>query len=296
MVCQNGGSEPGDPKKRIIINRLISWGATNSASECCRPNATTKHATRTEGCKLDGRTCILQTGKKRVLQRLGGTNVQIMIQLIFQFRQAVLDGRHLLQSTAENLSSWLGREVRRLCVRTAWISPRGELGRAVLKRVKGRLEDVFAQETWRAWRVWFHLVKLKVGRDRGHGSLWFWRVEECGPGHGRARIRQHWRLSAVVTDGTSSGGGGDGRQGSMVVMVVEVVVTLSEMMIARVVGGKVWQWSGRPLRVAVVIGADVTVSNMASARWAGPSLGRRIAMEQMRRLSWRQKMRGFRYR
>jgi hypothetical protein len=79
----------------------------------------------------------------------------------------------------------------------------------------------------------------------------------------------------------------------MVLLLLEVVVVLVVIAQTLVVWSEIGEWSGRPLGVAVVIGADA-VGNVTRARWAGPSLGRRIAMSvyesQMRGLGWRQKV------
>jgi hypothetical protein len=59
--------------------------------------------------------------------------------------------------------------------------------------------------------------------------------------------------------------------------VVEVVVLLVLIAQTLVVRSEI-EWSGWPLSVAVVIGADAVRNVVTRARWAGPSLRGRIAV------------------
>jgi hypothetical protein len=63
------------------------------------------------------------------------------------------------------------------------------------------------------------------------------------------------------------------------VVLLEVMVVLLLLVIAQtlVVRSEI-EWSGWPLSVAVVIGADTMRDVVTRARWAGPSLRGRIAV------------------
>lgn len=68
--------------KACIGLSLISWCTAHSTGQSGWPNPSSKHARRWHWLRLNGWLIVLQSRKHRVLERLGGSNVQVMIQRV----------------------------------------------------------------------------------------------------------------------------------------------------------------------------------------------------------------------